>query len=363
MTPQWMHAYPARTTFEQMDRLRRWRGMLLDAAGFAPKETPYRILHEETGVRLRSYGAASQDGPALLIVPAPIKRAYIWDLAPQTSVVQRCLQQGMRVYLAEWMPLDGGGEDFGLADYADRMLTACVDAIEADSGQTTVILAGHSLGGTLAAIFACLHAQRCRALVLLEAPLHFAESAGRFAPLVAAAPDARFIAEIFGNVPGSFLNAVSVAAAPQEFQWQPVIDFSRCANRDKLLTHMRVERWTHDELALPGKLFTEVVELLYRNDALMRRALRIGGRRIGPRDLTVPLLAVIDPRSDVIPPQSVLPFYEAAASRSKQLLHYEGDTGVAIQHVGVLVGANAHARIWPAIFNWLSGLAHADTAT
>jgi polyhydroxyalkanoate synthase len=358
ITPQWNYAHPAKTAFEQMDRLRQWRGVLLDAAGFAPKETPYRVLHAQPGVTLRSYGDASQDGPALLIVPAPIKRAYIWDLAPQVSVVRRCLQQRMRVYLAEWMQLDGTDEKSGLADHADRLLGACVDAIAADSGQTQVIVAGHSLGGTLAAIFACLHPQRTRALVLLEAPLHFAENAGNFAPLIAATPDARVIEETFGNVPGSFLNIASVVAAPVEFHWQRVIDFSRCmrspGNREAFVTHMRVERWTHDEFALPGKLFTEIIELLYRNDALMRGRLRIDGKRIGPRDLTVPLLNVIDPRSAVIPPQSIIPFHDAAASRSKKLLRYEGDTGVAIQHVGVLVGANAHAHIWPAIFDWLS---------
>ncbi|WP_267875238.1 hypothetical protein [Massilia sp. Dwa41.01b] len=38
-----------------------------------------------------------------------------------------------------------------------------------------------------------------------------------------------------------------------------------------------------------------------------------------------------------------------------------------LQHVGVLVGRNAHARIWPAIFNWLDAeaalpIAATDTA-
>jgi polyhydroxyalkanoate synthase len=44
---------------------------------------------------------------------------------------------------------------------------------------------------------------------------------------------------------------------------------------------------------------------------------------------------------------------EAAASDKKLVLYYEGDVGVNLQHVGVLVGRNAHARIWPAIFAWL----------
>jgi polyhydroxyalkanoate synthase len=253
------------------------------------------------------------------------------------------------------MHADDPGPGVGLADYADRFLTACVDAIEAEARQARVILAGHSLGGTLAAIFSCLHPQRIRGLVLLEAPLHFAGNAGKLARLVAEAPDARFVEEAFGHVPGSFLNMVSVACAPSEFQWQRLMDFSFCAsNREAFVNHMRVERWMHDEFPLPGRLFTDVVELLYRNDRLMQGALSIAGRRIGPRDLTAPLLNVVDPRSTIIPPQSIIPFHEAAAGPAKKLLLYRGDVGVAVQHVGVLVGANAHARIWPAIFDWIA---------
>jgi polyhydroxyalkanoate synthase len=352
-TKHWDYVHATKLAFQQMDRMRQARGLMLESVGFAPKETPHRVVHKEAGLTLRGYGDATQDGPAMLIVPAPIKRAYIWDLAPEISVVRRCLQHDMRVYLAEWTPI-AAGQNFGLADYADRLLAACLDAIASDAGEDQAVLAGHSLGGTLSTIFACLHPQRIRNLILLEAPLHFAEDAGKFAPMVAAAPDMRFIEEQFDCVPGSFLNAVCVAAAPFEFQWQRWIDMSCCTpSRDALMNYMRVERWMHDEFALPGKFFTEIVERLYRDDHLMQGELCIAGRTVGPRDLDVPLLNVIDPRSKVIPPQSIIPFHEAAAGSSKKLLEYRGDVGVAIQHVGVLVGANAHAALWPEIFDWL----------
>jgi polyhydroxyalkanoate synthase len=49
----------------------------------------------------------------------------------------------------------------------------------------------------------------------------------------------------------------------------------------------------------------------------------------------------------------MVPFHDAAGSARKLLLHYEGDVGVNLQHEGVLVGRNAHAKLWPAIFSWL----------
>lgn len=337
---------------KQMDRMRQARGKMLDRLGFGPQETPYTVLYTEPGLRLRKYEQASEEGRAVLLVPAPIKRAYIWDLLPQVSVVRRWLQAGYRVYLAEWLPETG--PHFGLDEYGNRMLAACQQAIREDSGEQQLTLAGHSLGGILAAIYGCARPDEVRALVLLESPLHFRHDLGCFANLVHATPDARAIAAAYSEVPGAFLNAVSAMAAPHAFQTERMLDrVLSMGNPEAMAVHMRVERWTHDEFPLPGKLFTDVVESLYRHDELMRGKLAIGGRDVGPRMLTAPLLTVADPRSTVIPLHSMQAFYEAAGSGEKRMLHYEGDIGVGLQHVGVLVGKSAHERIWPEVFDWL----------
>ncbi|MFD0754899.1 alpha/beta hydrolase [Massilia norwichensis] len=343
---------------KQMDRSRQARGQMMERAGYGPRPTPSSTVHREPGLHLRRYGAQAAEGPSVLLVPAPIKRAYIWDLAPERSVVRRWTERGYRVYLAEWEPLPdaGAGQAFGLADYADRLLGACRQAMDADGSSGHPVLAGHSLGGVLAAIHSCLHPDQVRATLLLEAPLHFGPDACCFHKLVQATPDAHQVAGTFGQVPGAFLNTMSALAEPQAFQWERWMDrWLSLGDPQALATHMQVERWTHDEFALPGQLFGDIVECLYRGDRLMRGELEIGGRRIGPQDLRTPLLSVVDPRSKLIPPAAVLPFHEAAASPRKQVLHYEGDIGVNLQHVGVLVGRSAHARLWPAVFDWLDG--------
>ncbi len=37
-----------------------------------------------------------------------------------------------------------------------------------------------------------------------------------------------------------------------------------------------------------------------------------------------------------------------------------GDTGVALQHVGLLVGERAHREVWPEIFRWLHAHSEAE---
>src|SRR3546814_4538896 len=65
-------------------------------------DLPSRLAFSRPGVTLRAYSDGSGAGPVLLIVSAPIKRAYIWDLVPWASAVRRCIDSGLRVYLMEW---------------------------------------------------------------------------------------------------------------------------------------------------------------------------------------------------------------------------------------------------------------------
>jgi polyhydroxyalkanoate synthase len=155
-------------------------------------------------------------------------------------------------------------------------------------------------------------------------------------------------------VPGTLLDLASVLAAPDAFVWDRWIDrLASTWDPERLLAHYRVERWILDELPMCGRLFDDVVELLYRQDRFTSGTLVLAGRAAGPHHVTAPILAVVDPRSRVVPPGSVLPFLEAAERAEKVVLEYHGDTGVSLQHVGVLVGRTAHRELWPRILDWV----------
>lgn len=102
-------------------------------------------------------------------------------------------------------------------------------------------------------------------------------------------------------------------------------------------------------------LFREIVEKLYRGDRFLRGTLSIGFRRIGPELVQAPLLAVVDPRCRLVPLRAVRPFLEAARNTESTIIEYGGEVGVALQHVGMLVGREAHRTLWPAILGWLLG--------
>ena len=53
-----------------------------------------------------------------------------------------------------------------------------------------------------------------------------------------------------------------------------------------------------------------------------------------------------------MPPASILPTLELAGRTPTVLHHHEDGAGVALRHVGALVGRAAHERLWPAILGW-----------
>jgi polyhydroxyalkanoate synthase len=333
------------TNFAAADEMRRWYGRVLDL-WLTRTETPSRLVLERSGVKLHIYGDEG-NRPSLLIVPAPIKKPYIWDLTPSVSAVLACLQARFRVYVLEWTEMPPDGPDSGLAVYVGELMLECAKAI----GEPAV-LAGHSLGGTFATIFASLYPEYVRALILLEAPLSFSGDSGAITKLIRLVPPSDAVRKI-SAYPGTVLNALSLVAVPESFLWWRWRDQLLSAGDPAALrTHLLVERWTLDEYAMPSALFADVVNL-YREDRFMRGTLRIEGKTAEPINVTMPMLVVVDPESQVVPPSAVMPFLDALPHRNWTLLHYEGDAGVALRHVGVLTGRNAHRILWPEIIAWI----------
>jgi polyhydroxyalkanoate synthase len=339
-----------------MDEARRRVGRALDVLGLGPQETPHRVVAEMPGARLRAYHDQERaDGPVLFIIPAPFKKAYLWDLLPEVSVVRRCLAGGLRVYLLEWLIPTRREDEFGLAEYANRLPATALDAIRAETDVSAPVLAGHSLGGTLAAIFATLSPERVGGLVLVDAPLAFGEHGGPIAHAVAVLPHARLISKTAGTpVPGSVMNVLTGAAAPHALQAQRGIDLAASLfDRRALAIHARVTRLQLDEFPLPRRLFEETVEHLYREDRFVHGTLQVGEHQTGITRLRAPVIAVINPVGGIVPPHSVLAGLEAVPDLPYQVLEYQADRGPLMQHLGPLVAPFAHEHLWPRILDWV----------
>jgi polyhydroxyalkanoate synthase len=162
------------------------------------------------------------------------------------------------------------------------------------------------------------------------------------------------LGSIAGNVAGSLLDLIAIAAAPATFAGSRTADWMDSLGApDAMRTHLRVERWTLDESPMPRRLFGEIVELLYRGDRFMRGQLWVRGRRAAPERVRCPVLSILNAHSRIVPPGAVLPFHAAVHAADRRVLWYRGDTGVCLPHVGALVGGAAHRQLWPRVMRWI----------
>jgi polyhydroxyalkanoate synthase subunit PhaC len=336
--------------FSALDAFRRMQGDVLALFGFGPSESPYRVVASASHWRLREYGSTHRSC-SVLIVAAPIKRPYIWDLTPAASAIGYCLGAGLRVYLLEWLPASGETSCVGLAECA-QAIAASLATIGTGAEGRKPFLMGHSLGGTLAAIYAATAPGTIGGLLLLGSPLCFQPDESSFRDaLVSLVPAAASDADPY---PGSILSHASAAASPHTFIWSRLVDAALCAvDRRAMDIHARIERWALDEVALPGKLVSEIVEALYRENRFCRGILQVGDKTIGLSNLSGPILAVANTADAVAPLASLNPVRDVLGSGRFQILEYPGEVGVCLQHLGILVGQEAFARVWPEIVSWI----------
>src|SRR5262249_9652657 len=148
-------------------------------------------------------------------------------------------------------------------------------------------------------------------------------------------------------VPGSLLSQVSALASPETFVWSRLMDaVNSAADPVARDIHARVERWALDEASLSGKLVFQIFQWLYRENRLCGGPLRIRGREVGPSGMRVPVLAVVSTADEIAPRASVTPFLEGMPIDDVRLIEHPGETGVALQHVALLAGHQAYARVW-----------------
>ncbi len=341
---------PLHLGFFYLDAVHRQAADALGRLGFGAQSTPYRLTGQGHPFELRRYG--DNDGPSVLLVPAPIKDASIWDLAPRASAVRRCLDAGLRTYLIAWQSPGIGDSSLGLDDYAGHALSAARDFIARDGGSSTPILVGHSLGGTFAAIHACRWPGEIGALGLIGSPLAFGPHIGDVGRYIrtlgnpTAAP---------GNIPGSLLSLASAMAAPASFLYARSLEmFASLGQPDRLHLLMEIERWTLADMPMSRMLFDQLASSLYGDDALVRGRLMLLGQRLDPAAVRCPVAAIVDERCDVAPPAAMMPFLEATGACATRVFEYREEAGVGLQHVGPLVGRRANDQLWPDFLDWLT---------
>jgi polyhydroxyalkanoate synthase len=313
-----------------------------------PTRTPFDVVDESGLLRLRRYrpdSAPAQSRPVLLVYSL-FKRPYVLDLLPERSIVRNLLTQGFTVYLTDWQPPEPQNADRGFDAYVNGDLACAVNHVRAREGVEQVPLVGGCFGGFLALLYAALHPETVAKLVPVAVPI---EMDSPFAPTIV-----EYVVRMFGNVPGWWIRAWLNAGVPGPEQ------LSRYAADElkepaliRTAAGARVARalqpWLESDVPLTGGVFRETMCNAYWNRDLARGRLRVGEHVAALQNIRCPVLNVSGDADRLAPPVSSNVLRERLGPDLVTNLVFPAT------HLGLLLGAAAHAELWPRIGAWLKG--------
>jgi len=318
--------------------------------------TPADVVLSKGTHRLLRY---RRQTPAVHPVPvlfcyALINRAYILDLQPDKSVVQRYLEQGFDVYLIDWGVPSDADHTLTLEDYVCGFLKDAVAFISRQQrprdGDQAPHLLGYCMGGTMATLFTALYPERVRTLTLLAAPIDFGvrdSLLNLWADRMCFDVDA-FI-DTYGNCPAWFLQSCFLSMNPiQSFLGKNIAFYEQMDDPRSVSHYFAMERWLNDNIPIAGETFREFVKALYQGNALVRGELRLGAQRADLGRITCPVLLLTAKNDNLVAPRSTEGIRRHIGSQDVRSMSV--DAG----HVGLVVGNKAHAAFWPQATRWLA---------
>jgi polyhydroxyalkanoate synthase len=290
----------------------------------------------------------------LLLVFAIMNRPHVLDLRPGHSFVEYMLRRGHDVYLLDWGAPGPEDRDLKFDDYVLEYLPRVVRKVKSVSGSEQFNMLGWCLGALISTMYAALRPEGLKNLVLLTAPLDFADkTAGGFARWSSdQAFNADRIVETFGNVPGELIDYGAKALKPVEnFVGTYLNLWDNISNPKVVESWHAMNTWVRDIIPMAGGAYRQLINEFYKENRLMEGALFLRGERVDLSQLTANVLNVIAEADHITPPCQSEGVMGKIGSRDKELFRVRGG------HIGIMAGSGAEKTTWPHIEQWLAARA------
>ncbi|MCK6455766.1 MAG: class III poly(R)-hydroxyalkanoic acid synthase subunit PhaC [Phycisphaerae bacterium] len=326
---------------------------IMEIARRIPKGcTPSEIVYEEDNLRLLRYtwGPEKKYATPLLIVFALVNRSYILDLMPAKSVVRHFLRAGFDVYLIDWGVPTYGDRHVGLERYIETYQHNVVDYIRERTGQEQINLMGYCMGGTMSAMYAALHPDRIKNLILMTAPIDFSQRES----LLSLWSDERYFdvdsfVEVFGNAPPQYLQFNFQLLKPVTNFVEKYFNFYEKMTDERFLEEfIAMEQWVNDNIPVAGETFRQFVRYGFQQNLLIKNQWPIGRKRVNLRNIACPVLNLMATADHLVPCGQSRGFNDLVASKDRTSIEFPAG------HIGLAVGSKAQAELWPKACDWLA---------
>jgi polyhydroxyalkanoate synthase len=315
--------------------------------------TEREVIWTHRGTTLYRYRSSQRQYPVpLLLVFALINRPEIFDLRPGNSLIEYLLGEGFDVFLVDWGSPGEEDADMGLDDYVcDELHWAVRETLRA-SGEDELTLLGWCIGATLCAMYCGLdrggEQTPVRNLALLTMPVD-----GRASTYANWIGDPEFdvdrVAQQWRLVPGGAVDFANKMLKPvtnffttYRRLWQSIEEGT--ARRE---AYQPMAKWVADNPAFPGRVWSEWIQMMYRDGTLVSGRTRLRGRRIELGRIDQNLMVVTAGADHIAPRPGTMPIFDLVSSQD--VTHIDRPGG----HIGLIAGSAAKQEIWPVMADWL----------
>jgi polyhydroxyalkanoate synthase len=331
------------------DRVSKASDVLLSPLNTAIAATPYDIIWEQDRVKLKHYhthGDITLKTP-LLVVYALINRETMLDLQPDRSVVQTFLNNGVDLYMIDWGFPTRKDRYLTIDDHVNGYMNDVVDLILARHQIPQINLMGICMGGTFCIMYSALHPEKIRNLITTVTPSSFDTDKGLLHTWMRAIDVDRLI-DAYGNLPGDIMNMGFLLLNPARLMIDKYVGFmEQMDNKVFVENFIRMEKWIFDSPDVPGETFRQFIKDCYHNNLLIQNKMKIGGKLIDLKKITMPMLNFYGQYDHLVPPEACNQITGQVGSKDTEDICL--DTG----HIGIYVSSKTQREFAPKIVSWL----------
>jgi polyhydroxyalkanoate synthase len=222
----------------------------------------------------------------LLIAPPQINKFYIFDLAPEKSIIQYCLKGNLQAFAVSWRNPTPAERDFGIDTYVGALEEA-VDVMCDITGNQDVNIWGSCSGGITTSAFLAHLAARGEtkvhsatvAVCLLDMAVTQNTTPGVFVTpeSIAAAKSA---SQLAGVVEGQELARMFAWMRPNDLIWNYWVNNYLFGNAPPAFD---VLYWNNDTTRLPARLHADFLDLIETNPYVNPGRLEVRGTPLDMR--------------------------------------------------------------------------------
>ena len=284
---------------------------------------------------------------ALFLIPSLINRYYIMDLSEQRSIARYLASQNIACYLVDWGDPSDHEHGYDCAAYIRYFLQPMLHTIHAAHTDTPIHIAGHCMGGILAAGLAVQQPKdSISGLALLATPWDFSPEAMQTAAMGGKHRSTlEHDIDAHERFAGDHMLMLFYLRDPWLFQ-EKLRQFPSITDPVKRQHFIALEDWANDCVDLTRGVARDCLIHWGADNALMRGRWQAGDAPLTPERLQHTRLFFALPKHDrIVPPASS----EALARHFPHATTIRPDSG----HVGMLVGSRAQTQLWEPLKNWV----------